>query len=527
MRITNMKIGLRLSFAFGLMVSLLLVMAVFGVLRLNSLGAQMRDVVEDKYPKTVLSNEIIKNVNAIARSSRNILLMTKQGEITEQLQAIEKADKKIQAQISKLDILIVSPTGRAIFNKILDGRTQFSLLENKVLDLLRAGEREQATEVLLNQVRPVQLSYMTQLEALITYQNQLMLDAGKKVEQQSQAALLWIGIISLVAILFAVVTALMVTRSIVRPLALAVEIAETVARGDLTMRFDTSAGDETGRLFRALKTMTEQLLFIVSQVRRGTDSIAHASHEIALGNMDLSHRTEGQASALEQTASAMHELAGTVSVNTHESEKAQLLACFSIEAADQGARAVENVVATMATIDASSKRIEEIIGVIDSIAFQTNILALNAAVEAARAGEHGHGFAIVATEVRALALRSRSAAQEIKLLVADSVQQVNSGSQLVAQAGASVKGLVNCVEEVAAIITKITAANLTQSVGITQINQAIAHMDDSTQQNAALVEQATAAAQELRDQAANLLQTVHLFKLEGSSSHNKRERMLS
>src|SRR5450830_150741 len=527
MRITNMKIGLRLGFAFGLMVLLLLVMAVLSVSRLASLGLQMRDVVEDKYPKTVLSNEIIKNVNAIARSSRNMLLMTKQGEITEQLHAIENADKKIQALISKLDNLIVSATGRAIFDKVLDGRKQFLILENQVLNLLKAGEREQATEVLLNQVRPVQLSYMTQLEALIAYQDQLMLEAGKKVEQQYQAALLWIGIISLVAILFAIATALLVTRSIVRPLALAVEIAETVARGDLTMRFDTRAGDETGRLFRALKSMTEQLLLIVSQVRRGTDSIEHASHEIALGNMDLSHRTEGQASALEQTASAMHELAGTVSTNAHESEKAQLLARVSIEAADQGARAVESVVETMAAIDASSQRIQEIIGVIDTIAFQTNILALNAAVEAARAGEHGRGFAIVASEVRSLALHSRSAAQEIKLLLEDCVQQVHSGSQLVAKAGCSVKGLVNCVEEVAAIITQITTANLVQSVGITQINQALAHMDDSTQQNAALVEQATAAAQELSDQAAELLHTVSLFNIEGRPDHPGRGVLLS
>ncbi|MFI4940441.1 MAG: methyl-accepting chemotaxis protein [Burkholderiales bacterium] len=306
-----------------------------------------------------------------------------------------------------------------------------------------------------------------------------------------------------------------ISRSITRPLNQAVKIARTVASGDLTSRIRLQqSNNETGQLLTALREMNESLLRIVEEVRGGADTIATASGQISSGNMDLSSRTESQASSLEETASSMEELTGTVKQNADNAGQANQLAASASAVAVKGKLEVSQVVGTMIAINESSRKIVDIIGVIDSIAFQTNILALNAAVEAARAGEQGRGFAVVATEVRSLAQRSASAAKEIKVLIGDSVDRVASGTKLVDQAGATMDEIVAGITRVADIMSEITAASHEQSSGIHQVNQAIMQMDETTQQNAALVEEAAAAAAALHDQAGNLSQVVSVFKMD-------------
>ena len=310
------------------------------------------------------------------------------------------------------------------------------------------------------------------------------------------------------------VCAWLITRSITAPLQAAVKVAETVAAGDLRTHFGTAASDEIGDLMRALHGMNEALRKVVSEVQTGTNAIATASGEIAAGNQDLSARTEQQASSLEETASSMEELTSTVKQNADNARQANQMAVAASGVAERGGSIVSQVVDTMGAIDTASTKIVDIIGVIDGIAFQTNILALNAAVEAARAGEQGRGFAVVATEVRSLAQRSAAAAREIKTLIGDSVEQVNNGTRLVQQAGSTMGEVVDSVRRVTDIMAEITAASAEQSMGIDQVNQAIAQMDQVTQQNAALVEEAAAAAESMQDQAARLAQVAAGFQLD-------------
>ena len=305
----------------------------------------------------------------------------------------------------------------------------------------------------------------------------------------------------------------LVARRIVKPLNEAVSVAQKVAAGDLTSTIEVKTRDETGQLLAALKDMNESLVKIVGEVRSGTDSIATASKQIASGNVDLSQRTEEQASSLEETASSMEELTSTVTQNAENAMQANQLAASASGVAVKGGAVVGQVVTTMSSINESSKKIVDIISVIDGIAFQTNILALNAAVEAARAGEQGRGFAVVASEVRTLAQRSAAAAKEIKELISDSVHKVEDGTKLVDEAGKTMEEIVSSVKRVTDIMAEISAASQEQSSGIEQVNQAVTQMDEVTQQNAALVEEAAAAAESMQEQAQNLTQAVSVFKL--------------
>ncbi|MDD5336794.1 MAG: methyl-accepting chemotaxis protein [Rhodoferax sp.] len=325
-----------------------------------------------------------------------------------------------------------------------------------------------------------------------------------------------VGTLALLVLLS--VFGLIIIRSITRPMRMAVKVAQTVAAGDLTSAIRVKSTDETGQLLQALKEMNDSLVRMVGEVRSGTDTIATASSQIAAGNLDLSSRTEQQASSLEETAAAMEQLTSTVKQNADNARQANQLAVAASGVAIKGGSVVSDVVGTMGAINASSRKIVDIIGVIDGIAFQTNILALNAAVEAARAGEQGRGFAVVAAEVRNLAQRSAAAAKEIKTLIGDSVAKVEEGSQQVAQAGQTMDEIVDSVKRVTDIMAEITAASQEQSSGIEQVNQAITQMDQVTQQNAALVEEAAAAAASLQEQAGNLSQVVSVFKLDRRQS---------
>jgi methyl-accepting chemotaxis protein len=314
----------------------------------------------------------------------------------------------------------------------------------------------------------------------------------------------------------AVIVALWLAREVGRPIHEAVLVARRVADGDLSTRIDVVSTGEAGLLMRAMQEMNDKLVAMIVNVRSGTDLIATGSGEIATGNMDLSARTEQQAASLEETASSMEELTATVKQNADHAHQASKLAVSASEVAVKGGAVVSEVVGTMASINDSSKRIAEIIGVIDGIAFQTNILALNAAVEAARAGEQGRGFAVVASEVRNLAQRSAAAAKEIKALIDDSVEKVNAGTELADKAGSTMNEVVTSVKRVTDIIAEIADASAEQTAGIEQVNKAIAGMDQATQQNAALVEESAAAAASMREQAGNLARMVGTFVLGGA-----------
>ncbi|QKQ26957.1 methyl-accepting chemotaxis protein [Candidatus Reidiella endopervernicosa] len=326
-----------------------------------------------------------------------------------------------------------------------------------------------------------------------------------------------IGLIVL-GLLAALTVGWILVRAITKPLGIAIEAADAIANGDLTRNVDVVSTDETGQLLSALKTMNEKLHSVVSEVREGTDVIASASNEIAMGNTDLSARTEEQASSLEETASSMEEMTSTVKQNADNARQANQLAASARDQASEGGEVVGNAVAAMAEINTASKKIADIISVIDEIAFQTNLLALNAAVEAARAGEQGRGFAVVAGEVRTLAQRSAEAAKEIKILIEDSVNKVEQGSALVDESGRTLEGIVDSVKKVTDIVSEIAAASSEQASGIDQINNAITQMDDVTQQNAALVEEAAAASKSMEDQASNLISQVSFFNVGGHAA---------
>ena len=368
--------------------------------------------------------------------------------------------------------------------------------------------------MLVGELRPVQLGYMEALNKLIDYQVSLMDASGNSAaEIYAFSRTLMIGLTG-AAVVLAFLVAFWVTRSITGPMSEAVKVAQTVAKGDLTSRIEVQSRDETGQLLQALKDMNESLIRIVGDVRSSTETIATASQQIASGNMDLSSRTEQQASSLEETASSMEELTSTVRQNAENARQANQLAVTASDVAIRGGEVVSEVVETMGAINESSKKMSDIIGVIDGIAFQTNILALNAAVEAARAGEQGRGFAVVATEVRSLAQRSAAAAREIKELIDNSVDKVSEGSKLVETAGSTMEEVVNSIKRVHDIMAEITAASQEQSEGIEQVNQAVIQMDQVTQQNAALVEEAAAAAESLQDQSKVLTDVVSVFRLD-------------
>jgi methyl-accepting chemotaxis protein len=527
MNIQNLKIGARLGLAFGAVLALAAMLTVVGTLRLQQVvgaAADMDAVIRlarlsdrwlaDTRINRALTEARVRVVDAQDRDRINAKMKANSADIT----AIDE----------ELQRLIVGAEGKALLDKLNAQRKAYTVARKELFALKDGGTAdaaaiERAADAGMN---PALAAYETAAGDLAAYQKRMFDDAKAHVEDVAASGRRLLAGVGVAAVLLGAALAWWLTRSITGPLRRAVAVANAVAQGDLSSRIEAESRDETGELMAALQTMNTNLNALVTRVRSGADTIATAAVEIAKGNHDLSARTEAQAGALEESASSMEELTGTVRQNAENARQGNEMAASASGVAARGGDVVAQVVATMGAIDASSKKIVDIIGVIDGIAFQTNILALNAAVEAARAGEQGRGFAVVANEVRTLAQRSAAAAREIKELIGDSVDKVATGSRLVGEAGTTMQEVVASVRRVSNIMAQISSASNEQSAGIEQVGAAIHQMDQVTQQNAALVEEAAAATESMQEQARSLAEAVSVFKLDRTvlvATHQKSE----
>ncbi|OUL98146.1 methyl-accepting chemotaxis protein [Variovorax sp. JS1663] len=513
----NWRIGTRLGIGFALVLALLAVVAAIGVFRLQNVGEAMQDMVERSLVKERLAaNWLLNTSNNSVRTFA--LLKSNDPEVQDYLQKnITKTSALISETQKKLETMLDTPEEQAISADIKQRRSDYVGLRNNILKLKGEGKLDEAKQLTDQKLIPLLEAYDASIRGMLAHQGERIDKAAESVEALYRSGRVNVIVLAVLALALGAVLAWLLTRSITRPLNEAVQVAQTVASGDLRSEVVVKTRDETGLLMEALQGMNASLARVVGEVRHGTDTIAAASTEIASGNQDLSSRTEEQASSLQQTAASMEELTSTVKQNADNARQASQLALSASEVAVKGGKVVGEVVDTMGSIHASSQKIVDIIGVIDGIAFQTNILALNAAVEAARAGEQGKGFAVVAAEVRSLAQRSAAAAKDIKSLIDDSVGKVDAGAALVGEAGRTMDEVVASVKRVTDIIGEITAASHEQTLGIEQINQAITQMDQVTQQNAALVEEAAAAAQSMQEQAGHLVRSVSVFRLDAGA----------
>ncbi len=513
MSLKDMKISTRLTLGFAAMAALIVLLGTVTLIRVTDIDREFGLVQDDRYPKIALVTDIQQSVDHVGRAVRNQFIMTDAADLRGQLDVIAKADQKITAEFDKLEKMMRSDKEKSLLAQVQSTRQTYRKERDRVLDATRAGKVEEGRQALLKDMRPANNAYNKALEELVAYQDARMHEAEKAVAAVVASTRTAVAALVALACALGLALALWIIRSTTRPINEAVRAARAIADGDLTVQFDTGDRNETGQLLAALHAMKERLSTIVGGVRDDAQGVATASAQIAQGNSDLSSRTEEQASALQQTAASMEQLSSTVKQNADNAQQANQLAKSATEVAVKGGEVVGKVVGTMKGIHESSNRIADIIGVIDGIAFQTNILALNAAVEAARAGEQGRGFAVVAGEVRTLAQRSAEAAKEIKALISTSVERVGQGTQLVDQAGTTMNEVVTAIRRVTDLMGEISAASTEQSAGVGQVGEAVSEMDRTTQQNAALVEESAAAAESLKEQAARLVEAVSVFRL--------------
>ena len=518
MKLIDLRVKTKLMIAFACMALVVLMVCSLALVALTRTKAHFTDYLGGAALRADLATDLRGAASRRAIAARNLLLVTAPADLAAEKQAVTKAHEDMGKALAALKAAVqrgtdVTERDRKQVATIEALEAKYGPIAQSIVKLALSDQRDDAVTWMNAECRPLLASLMQTTSEFITGQQEQATAHEKSAEASFIVDRAVLVAASVAAIVGAIVMGWLLSNAITRPLTRAVKLAESVAAGDLSSNIVVDRHDETGQLLVALKRMNESLVEMVGRVRQSADGIATASAEIASGNQDLSSRTEEQASALQETATSMQQMTTTVQQNAESSRQASQLANSTAEAAGRGGQVVAGVVATMGEITESSRRIADIIGVIDGIAFQTNILALNAAVEAARAGEQGRGFAVVASEVRSLAQRSAQAAKEIKGLIDDSVQKVSAGSQLVGQAGSTMDDIVTQVRRMTDLMGEVTSSTDEQSTGIVQVNQAIGSIDQGTQQNAALVEQCAAAAESLKQQASGLLGVVAAFKL--------------
>ncbi len=520
----SLSLATRLTVGFSSILLLLVAVAATGAYSVRTLGRHVQTIVQVNNVKAEVANELMSSIDNLAIQTRSVALFANLEtdldgkQAAEEVKLAKAAEERYLGAEARLVALLAAPhTSDAERSLLADVAASAKVLLPAIRTAVQQGsnrETEAAVLTLVNQVRPEESKMRHKVEELVMLQRKLTEEANTAMaglERKTQ-------MIAVALVVFALALGGAIgwgiTNSVTQPIGRAVVVAERIAKGDLTSEIEVRIHDETGRLLDAIRAMQARLRTLVGGIRQAADSIQMASSEVAMGNQDLSQRTEQAASSLQQTAQSMDHLTSIVMHGADSAKQANQLASTAAAVAAQGGSVVAEVVTTMDEINASSKRIADIIGVIDGIAFQTNILALNAAVEAARAGEQGRGFAVVASEVRSLAGRSAEAAREIKGLISASVERVERGARLVNDAGSTMKDIVGSVKKVNDTLGEITAAASSQSAGISQINTSLAALDQMTQQNSALVEESAAAAESLREQAAQLAQVVSTFKLD-------------
>ncbi|MEC6411366.1 methyl-accepting chemotaxis protein [Achromobacter xylosoxidans] len=521
----NLSIGTRLTLGFGTVLALLLALTGLSQYELTHIGGINRAITEQTWAKANAINIIDVTTRANARANLELIVNTDSRTAETLFARIDTNRKTIDQALETLRPLFHTEDERQKLRLLEDVRGRYVKSFQGVGALLKRGERDAARQRLLEETLPLLDGLQDRVIEISRIQSAEMVDAGADSQRVIDNAGMLNLILSGLAIVLGGLFAWRVSKSITAPLAQAVSVAETVARGDLGQPIHAVTRDETGRLLRALHDMQDKLAGAVRTIRAGSETISSAAGQIAAGNTDLSSRTEEQAASLEETAASMEELASTVKQNADNARQANQLAASASEVAQRGGAVVSAVVSTMGDISASSRKISEIVSVIDGIAFQTNILALNAAVEAARAGEQGRGFAVVAGEVRSLAQRSAQAAREVKTLIEASASKVAEGAGQAENAGTTMQEVVASVKRVTDIMGEIAAASQEQASGIEQVNRAVSQMDEVTQQNAALVEEAAAAAGSMQDQAHALVRAVGVFRLREDAA--RREAMVA
>ncbi|SNT34577.1 methyl-accepting chemotaxis protein [Noviherbaspirillum humi] len=511
MKLRDLRIRTRLTIGFALLIAMMIALSAFALSQMQGIDRRVAHedkVFSDRLERLYQAREALAQTGIAAR---NAYVFFKDDDARKELAIV---DQQRALFLEALKQAAPHFSGSADFAKVQKGLDQMAEELKRPRKYRETGQMKEFGEFLVNECSPLRRQIVADMDVVINQAEQEMAGAAAAVHDIIAQSRNLIVLAAALALAFGVGLALILSRSITAPISSAVAFAKQVSVGDLTARVEVESSDETGQLLQALQDMNGNLARIVTEVRGGTERIATASSQVAAGNQDLSARTEQQAASLEETASSMEEMTSTVKQNADNARQANALAATASEVASKGGQVIDQVVLTMDAINASAAKIADIISVIDGIAFQTNILALNAAVEAARAGEQGRGFAVVATEVRTLAQRSASAAKEIKALIGDSVDKVQTGSRLVSDAGKTMHEIVASVRSVTDIMAEISAASAEQTAGIEQINQVVTQMDQTTQQNAALVEQAASASRSMQDQASRLAQSVAVFKLD-------------
>lgn len=503
----NMKIGLRLGLAFGLVLVMLSTVAFIGVSRLADLNDNVDLLANSLYPNTVLGNDVIDDVNAVDEAMLSVVLEKDAVQEKKFIDEIIAAEKDVDVKLDKLQKSIESAKGKDLLKGIQDTRSRFTNAQDRFLKAVQNGESKEADNIVLNEIPEVKNAYFEAVTKLNDAQDEAMIDAGKESAEEYASADREMLIISIAAVLIGLGAAFWITIGITRPLNEAVAVANLLAEGDLNAKIEVNGRDETGRLLASMRDMIGNLSGIISNVRSAADNLSSASEEVSATAQGLSQATSEQAASVEETSASVEEMSASISQNAENAKVTDSMASKAAKEATEGGESVKQTVVAM-------RQIAEKIGIIDDIAYQTNLLALNAAIEAARAGEHGKGFAVVAAEVRKLAERSQVAAQEIGEVASSSVQ-------LAEKAGNLLDEMVPSINKTSDLVQEITAASEEQSSGVSQINTAMEQLNKITQQNASSSEELAATAEEMSSQAEELQQVMGFFKIDTQSGFEK------